>query len=677
MQIQQRHLAAILFTDIVGSTAMMQQNEGQTVALVKHYAVVLKKAVADHGGEILNDYGDGSLCTFSSATQAIKCAVEIQQHLQTNPRVPLRIGLHVGEIFFQDEKVLGDGVNIASRIQSLGQANTILFSKEIFDKIRNQPEFKAVSLGHFEFKNVDEPLEVFALANEGLVVPKREQMSGKLKELKKKNVFRRNMIIAVFVLVLCVSAIFLYLKYFDKENSTVEKSIAVLPFINMSNDAQQEYFAEGMMDEILNNLYKIGGLIVISRTSSMAYKDSKKTTKEIADELDVANLLEGSVQKDGDHIRIIVQLINGKTDDHLWGETYDREFKDVFAIQSDISQQIANMLKVKIDEKTKTRIEQQPTTNLAAYNLYLKARERFYNDLRWPELMEQVISLDSTFAPAYAELALYWVARGSFGGDLNAKQVLDSALPLLKKAMYLDSNLASAHQYMEMIHLWYEWDFKSAETEWEKFFQLNPSGYSWASNYTDFLQSSGRFQEALDFSLKNYKHNKKDLDNWVNLATSYYYMNQPDKALAILDSALLLFKNPVFFWNKASLGLGKYQQVIDNLNKHFEAFPDDHKVPLIQAWLGISYFYTGRSDETKKLLDSLQLRSEKSPVGSPAFHAAMIYAATGRAELSLQWLGKAYTDHEVEMYWLKVELLFKPLHNDARFQAILKKIGFK
>ncbi|HSZ85218.1 MAG TPA: adenylate/guanylate cyclase domain-containing protein [Puia sp.] len=196
MQEQRRQLAAILFTDIVGYTALMQQNELHAVAIVKHYISVLQKTVSDNGGKILNDYGDGSLCSFSSATHALQCAVQMQQQLQTDPVVPLRIGLHVGEIFFEGEKVLGDGVNVASRIQSLGQANTILFSKEIFDKIKNQPDFKSVSLGKFEFKNVDDPVEVFALANEGLIIPKKENLTGKLKEIKKSGKKKWALIIA-------------------------------------------------------------------------------------------------------------------------------------------------------------------------------------------------------------------------------------------------------------------------------------------------------------------------------------------------------------------------------------------------------------------------------------------------------------------------------------------------
>jgi adenylate cyclase len=179
---QQHQLVAILFTDIVGYTALMQENELNAVGLIKHYNSSLNKLVALHGGKVLNYYGDGNLCTFSSATSAMNCALELQQDLKSDPHVPLRIGLHVGEIFFEEEKALGDGVNVASRIQSLGQANTILFSRDIFDKIKNHPEFQPVSIGMFDFKNVEEPVEVFALANAGLVIPRKEQMSGKLKK---------------------------------------------------------------------------------------------------------------------------------------------------------------------------------------------------------------------------------------------------------------------------------------------------------------------------------------------------------------------------------------------------------------------------------------------------------------------------------------------------------------
>ncbi len=178
---QHRRLAAILFTDIVGYTAMMQHDETEALATIKRYTAVLRESVAVHGGEVANDYGDGSLCIFSSASEAIECALEMQQKLQTQPAIPLRIGLHIGEVFIEDGKLLGDGVNLASRIQSIACGNSILFSEEIQNKIKNIPRFKTISLGTFDFKNVERPIVVFALTNEGLMVPERRAMDGKLK----------------------------------------------------------------------------------------------------------------------------------------------------------------------------------------------------------------------------------------------------------------------------------------------------------------------------------------------------------------------------------------------------------------------------------------------------------------------------------------------------------------
>jgi len=202
MQQQNRQLAAILFTDIVGYTALMQKDEQNALAVTRHYITTLKQSVEIFHGRILNDYGDGTLCCFPSATEAVKAAVQIQQQLQLEPKVPLRIGIHVGEFFFEENKVMGDSVNVASRIQSLACANSILFSKEVFDKLKNQPDYKSVSLGKFEFKNVDDPLEIFALVREGLIVPKREQLAGKLKEIKNRSIRKKLMIAAILLLLL-------------------------------------------------------------------------------------------------------------------------------------------------------------------------------------------------------------------------------------------------------------------------------------------------------------------------------------------------------------------------------------------------------------------------------------------------------------------------------------------
>ncbi len=250
MSTQERHLAAILFTDIVGYTTMMQKDELKAVSVIKHYHEALDKSVATHRGEILNNYGDGSLCSFSSVLEALNCAIELQRKLQSEPAVPLRIGLHVGEIFFENGKVLGDGVNVASRIQSLGTSNSILLSSEINNKVKNQPEFKTLSLGSFHFKNVDEKIEVFALTNDGLTVPDKNKMVGKL-ELRESS--RKKWKVAVALVLLTIAGYFMY-QIAGKADAAIDKSIAVLPFKNLSNDPDQEYFSDGIAEDILNHL---------------------------------------------------------------------------------------------------------------------------------------------------------------------------------------------------------------------------------------------------------------------------------------------------------------------------------------------------------------------------------------------------------------------------------------
>ena len=406
---QSRQLAAIMFTDIVGYTALMGKDEKKAFELLKNNRDIQKPLIKRYNGTWIKELGDGVLASFHTVTDAVFCAAAIHQVCNTIDGLQLRIGIHLGEVIFENNDVFGDGVNIASRLQAMASPGSTWVSEAVYKNLVNKKEITSEFIKEETLKNVIEPVKVYEITVNEIAgyLPdniKAYQKQVRIgKPIKKKTIY----VTAFGILIGLIAAYFLFFNkqtnQTDFKKANVEKSIVVLPFRNISNDPQQEYFAEGMMDEVLNHLYKIGGLIVISRTSSMTYKDSKKTSKEIAEELGVGNLLEGSVQKDGDHIRIIVQLINGKTDDHLWAETYVREFKDVFAIQSDIAKQVASALKVKIDAGTKSRIEYIPTTNTSAYNLYLLARKKELQD-GWKELLEKVIQSDSSFAPAYADL---------------------------------------------------------------------------------------------------------------------------------------------------------------------------------------------------------------------------------------------------------------------------------
>ncbi|HET6768740.1 MAG TPA: adenylate/guanylate cyclase domain-containing protein [Chitinophagaceae bacterium] len=461
---QSRQLAAIMFTDIVGYTALMQENEQKAVTIIKHYNSSLNQLVSLHHGKVLNYYGDGSLCIFSSVTEAMNCAVELQKELQTEPAVPLRLGMHVGEIFFEGKKALGDGVNIASRIQSLGQANAIFFSREIFDKLRNQPEFKSVSLGLFEFKNVSEPMEIFALANEGLVIPKREEMTGKLKEAAKSRSSGAKSWMIVAAAIVLFAAIYFGRNIFNTKSvsTTKGKSVAVLYFDNMSGDQTQEYFSDGVTEEIISRLATINGLRVKSRTSVAQYKNKGKGIKEIGKELGVNYILEGSVRQQNNKVRITAQLIDAETNDHIWSENYDRDLTDIFSVQTDIAQQIAKKFQIKLSGANQKKLATSPTTNPGAYDIYLKATS-LVSPMKTlggaqPDrteamgLLRQAIQLDPNFSDAYALLSENYTYTAA--SSANPKLLLDSAVVFAKKAIDLAPDRDAGYKAMAYEKFW-------------------------------------------------------------------------------------------------------------------------------------------------------------------------------------------------------------------------------
>ena len=608
MQNQQRQLAAILFTDIVGYTALMQENEQKAVALIKHYNTALNETVDLHNGKILNYYGDGSLCIFPSVTEAMSCAVELQKELQTEPKVPLRIGLHVGEVFFENEKALGDGVNVASRIQSLGQANTIFFSKEIFDKIRNQPQFKPVSIGFFEFKNVDQPMEVFALANEGLNIPKKETLKGKLKTDLTKNNKRvgRNIIIAASIVILLIGGFFIYTMFFKKSGFTGEqKSIAVLPFTNMSNDKENEFFSDGMTEEITTQLSKIADLKVINTASTILYKGTKKSVKEIAEELGVLSVLKGSVQRAGDEIRVSTQLIDANTQKNIWANTYDREFKEVFAIQSELAQEIAHQLNAKLTKDEKKQIEKTPTDNPKAYEYFLQGtqlHDKFHETLK-PEyytnskaMFEKAISLDSNYALAHAGLAdLFNTYTESVNNDSSLLALQQQEI---EKAWLIDSNLAYVNLSRAYVWLTYN-KTEDAYKNFKRAVELAPNNSRNLFGLAQILSRFGLIEESKAVIQKTIKVNPLS-------AANFGFLGRIELDLYNLNNAA-----------------GNFQTALQ--------LEPDYRTGLI--FLGYIYSVKNELEEAKKILDKYERINQ--PVSGFEQYVACIYATLGNKKKAL------------------------------------------
>jgi adenylate cyclase len=670
-----RQLAAILFTDVVGYTGMMQTDEHQAITLMKHYNAVLEKWVTHFEGRIVNYYGDGSLCIFSSATLAVQCAIEIQKDLRNEPVVPLRIGLHIGEVIFEDGKALGDGVNIASRIQSLGQGNTILISAEIHDKIKNNLTITSKSLGHFDFKNVNKPMEVFALANDGLYVPSRKTLSGKLEAKSKVN---RNVLIGVLILLAIFGGLRVKKIFFPLSGTqTLDKSIAVLPFTDMSAHQDQEFFSDGLTEDIITQLAKIKAFKVTSRTSVMPYKNNTKSIKEIGQALGTAHILEGSVQHDGNKVRITAQLINVATDEHLWADTYDRTMDDIFTIQSDIANQIAKALQAKLSPEEKQSINKKYTENSEAYQLYLQGRYYWNQRLEEPvkkgiTFFKKAIELDSTYALAYTGLGDAYLMLGVYSA-LKPDESFPVAKTYTEKALQLDPALGEAYATLIDINIHYYWDTQAAEKYFQKAIELNPNyanAYHWHSEVNDML---GEFDEAIEDSRKALALDPYNIIINNQMGKNLIYKGDMMLAVEQMQKTLLFDSTSAFAqYNNglAYIGLKQFDKALHHLQISIALVPGNTRSI---AALAFTEAALGNKNEAKHLYDDLLLQAKSRYI--PSYDLAVIEIGLGDIPKAMSSLEQAYKNHEPWMPFIRMNPLFSSVYGNSQFQTIVGKIS--
>jgi TolB-like protein len=482
---------------------------------------------------------------------------------------------------------------------------------------------------------------------------------------------------------LLVCSYFLFPSLFKASSGPNERSIAVLPMENMSIDPAQEYFSDGFMQEILNHLFMIGGLKIPSATSSMRFKGSKLSVREIARELGVSFVLEGNVSISGNNVRIIVRLVNGKNEQLLWTEDYKRTMTaiDLLDIQSDVAQKIAENLKVVLDPEVKIRINARPTENTEAYLLFLQAQQAMGHNENVHQLLEKAILLDPGFAEAYAALAFSWLIKGNdLYGKLNREQVLEKTEPLLKKALQLDNNSVLAHTYLASVSLWYNWDFESVEKEFRIVNRLNPSNSDAFLEFAQYLLITGKLEDALIITKKSFNEYDITVQKYVAMALAYCFNGDEENALQLVQTYLNVSQSDNFIlYNSMRIyvSLGKYDKVIELFDKNLAGRPISDLSDCFLGYMGIASYKTGNKSQSSAFLNELTSRAIKFNIGSPSYFAAEIYAAMDQKEKALQSLQKAFTDHEVEMVWLKTDPLFRTLHNDKRFENLLKQIGFK
>jgi TolB-like protein/class 3 adenylate cyclase len=547
-----------MFTDIVGFSRQMGADEARMLRLLDVHNRIIQHAVVEHRGTVIKTIGDAFLVDFPSVVNAVQCAQHIQGQLRTHnteqevaEQIHVRIGIHLGDIVQRDRDVFGDGVNIASRLQALAEPDTICISHKVYEEVEKKLALgTVVSLGRPKLKHIAERFAVYALLSEP---PQGLRRTFQVQRLRLQRWQRPVQVGAAMVMLVLVGAggIVLRDRYFPSSPTLPlpdKPSIAVLPFVNMSGDPEQEYFSDGMTETLITDLSRISSLFVISRTSVFTYKGQAIKPAQVSRELGVHYVVEGSVQKAQGRVRINAQLIDATTSQHLWAERYDREVADIFALQDEVIRKLVTALAVKLTAGEEVRLTRFPTSNLEAYDYFLRGIEQYYRfrkeaNVQARQLFSRAIELDPQYAAASALLSLtHWTDWYSQWAP--ASRSLEQAFEAARQAVTFDDSLATAHQVLGMVLLWQK-QHEQALIEAERAIAANPNEADayWALGF--ILNYIQRYQDALRAVETAMRLNPHYPPYYLyDLGRAYHFLGQPEKAIAAQQEALT--RNPNF-----------------------------------------------------------------------------------------------------------------------------------
>jgi adenylate cyclase len=522
-----RKLAAILSADVKGYSRLMGEDEVQTFKTLSAYFQIMTTLIHKHQGKVLNIAGDNLFADFESVVDAVLCGMEVQKELRTKnaelpegQRVEFRIGINLGDVIREGENLYGDGVNIAERVQSLADGGGICISGTAYDQVENKLGLGYEYLGEQSVKNIVKPVRVYRVQEKPGPIPPHLPVEVASRE---KMAFPMP----------------------DKP------SIAVLPFVNMSDDPKQEYFSDGMTEEIITALSKVPNLFVIARNSTFTYKGKPVKVKQVSEELGVRYVLEGSVRKMGDRVRITAQLIDALSGHHLWAERYDRDLKDIFALQDEITMKIITALQVELTAGEMAGMIAKGTKNLDAFIKYLQAYE-FQTRLtkegnaQAKKILEEAVALDPEYPRLYMGLAVTHFYDVWYGTTEFPNQSLARAFELAQKAISLDDSNAAAHGTLGLIYMMKR-QYDKAIAESERAISLDPNSAENIYRLGTVLNYAGRVEEAIPYLQNAIRLNPlPPALYFVQLAISYRDSGQYEKAIEASKKALQREPNTQF-----------------------------------------------------------------------------------------------------------------------------------
>ena len=627
-----------MFTDLVGYTAMAQRNESLALELLERHNTLLRSVVKQRRGREVKTVGDAFLLEFGSALEAVLCAIEIQSVLNEQnklvggaERILVRIGIHVGDVVHRGGDVFGDAVNIASRIVSFAEQGGICISGQVYAQVVNKLEYPLLKMSAQSLKNVEQPIDLYRVVLEpGVDAPHK--------------------------------------------SSQAWSRVAVLPFANISPDPRDGYFADGLTEEMISALSEVKGLRVIARTSVNHYKETSKTVAQIGNELGVSFVLEGSVRKAGNKVRVGAQLIDVESQEHIWSNQYDRNLNDIFSIQSDIAKKVADSLEVTLLKGERARIERKDTESTVAYVAYLKGRtllhdrsERAIKGAK--EQFELAVREDAGYAKAYSGLADTYMILGDYLFSPFPSS-LEEAKKHIRKALELDPNLAEARVSLAN-YLMYNYDFVGSENEFRRAIELNPSYASAHHWFAGTLDQLGKTDEA--FAEMMLAEELDPLSSAISLSAVYRFIltRTFDEALKrIRKLSEIDPEGPLVAeaWMAYHFVRKEWNDALRYLKRMIEADPDD---PYLDMDLAYIYAVTGKRNEALLLVEKLKAVPESARIKGNFL--AFVYAGLGDLDECFRWLDYAYDRREIFIGWFRRYPLLENVRSDKRFGELLKR----
>ena len=673
----ERKLSAILSADVKGYSRLMRDDEDETIRTITAYRTAIAKLVEQYRGRVVDSPGDNILSEFGSGVDAVNCAVEVQRELAErnaelpeNRRMVFRIGVNSGDVIKEGERIYGDGVNIASRIEGLAEGGGICISGTVYDSIEGKLGLEFENLGKHEVKNIDKPIRVYRILSYPGAAAHRV--------VKAKKAVRktwRSVVLAIAtVLILGGGALatwHFFLRPSINEVAVASKkapvpespdetpppvsdelSIAVLPFTNISGDPKEDYLSDGITEQIITALSKTPKMLVIARNSVFTYKGKPVMVQQVSEELGVRYVLEGSVQKSGDKLRITAQLIDAKTGNHLWSERYDRELKDLFALQDDITKNVTMAMQVKLTVGQIAHLLGKDTKNLKAYLKVIKGLShvrRFNKDDNEiaQRLYGEAIALDPDYSSAYVWLAWTYYHESLKGWTKTPAKSFEDAVELAKKAISLDKQNATAYMVLAILYAQTE-QFEKAAAAQKKALSLDPTDSYINALYGMALYNVGKFKEAILFLNKAIRIDPKPPWYPIMLGACYFFTVQnqeaiaaleksitrehknadahsllgaafiaagkPEEAIAMLEKALSLNPNPTVVYlcslSIARLGAGQTEEAITMLREALSRDPENAEVC---SWLSVALTSEGKYEEALSMAKKAVKFEEMSP----------------------------------------------------------------